>query len=1630
MVRRLAEQDRPATADERDQLAAWSSWGAVPAVFDPARDDWAAERAELRQQMSDDEFDAARRTTINAHYTSPAYAAAMWKTLQDLGLPADARVLEPGCGSGNFLAVAPGQARVTGIELDPVSASIARALHPNSEIRTESFADTPYPDGNFDAVIGNVPFGDIKLHDPRHNRAGLAMHNHFIVKSLALTRPGGIVAVLTSSFTLDAQNPAARREMHQLADLVAAVRLPTDAHRRTAGTSVVTDLLIFRRRDAGAPVPDDPDWLTTAPVSLPAENDQELTTRINQHFLIHPDRVLGQMTLGSGMYGAATLRVRSEDLAAVPADLDLALTAVTAAAGPRDRFTDRQPGAEPASAGVLAPARDRWLGTITQQADNSFTVLTRYGDEPLNVPRTQVAELALLLRMRDTAGELLSAEAATSDDTTAITQLRTDLRNRYRYYARSYGPINRARIITLSRVDPDTGQPATQRRVPPAIRLLSQDPFGPLVKALEIYDDVSGTATEAALLSERVVQPPVQIHGADTASDALAVCLDTVGRVDLEEIARLRGLTTAEARTELGTLVFDDPDRGDLVTAAEYLSGNVRAKLDSARTAVVDRPELQVNVDALAEVQPPDLGPDEIEPQIGAAWISADDHRQFLVDILGDRHVQVLHAGGSMWAVDASKYSVAATSEWGTGEWPAGNLMQALLEQRTIQVWDTHEDGRRTLNLTETEAAREKATALQERFSEWVWEDPDRANRLTTTYNRMFNAIRLRDYTAEGAALTLPGMVRTFTPRPHQRAAVARMIAEPAVGLFHQVGAGKTAEMVMGVMELRRLGMVNKPVVAVPNHMLEQFSREWLQLYPGARILAASSEDVAGDKRREFVARAATNSWDAVIMTHSSFERLPVPAEAEGAYIGRELDSMREMKERMAAAGGQGGRSLVKRLEKTILRAEEDLKAKLDKPVDPGLTFTAAGLDYIVVDEAHLYKNLRTTSAIADAAIAGSKRASDLHMKAEMLRDRGGRVMTMATATPIANSITEAHVMQRYLRPDLLEQAGVLDFDAWANTFGRTVTEMEMGPAGGFRQKTRFAKFTNVPEMLRMWAVFADVKTAQDLNLPTPDLRERPDGQRLPEMVVIPPTREVLSYVADLAERAEKIAARAVDPSEDNMLKVSTDGRKAALDIRLVDPGHVPDPGNKLEVAADRIAAIHHTNAGNRYTDPASGEPHPVPGGLQIVFCDLSTPSDRWNAYGELRGLLVDRGVPDDGIRFIHDAKNDRDKGRLFAAARSGHVSVLIGSTQKMGVGTNVQARAIALHHLDCPWRPADLEQRDGRIMRQGNQNPEIQILRYAVERSFDGYSWQTVERKGRFIEQVMRGRLDVREIEDIGDSTLSFAEAKALASGDPLVLEKAQADNDLARLQRLHRAHQRNEHALRARIRQSESYVDTATADAALIDEAITRRQPTAGDSFAATIDGQHHTGRPAAEAALLQVIHRHRGAGRADRPREYGVVAELGGHRIVAAQGQRLDVPELRLQVADVPRTEWTVRFDQLTGQGLLRQCENRVAGLDREAAQLRTSSDAARASIEAARDQLSRPFKHAQALDAARERSRQITEAMRATNSQNQDADDQEAGDAMPRSLDHYPAEYGTEPPAVIHRTERAPSPHLDR
>lgn len=1581
MIRALTAEGRPATSQEQGILARWSAWGAVPGIFDEQQAAWSPQRDHLRSLLSAEEYTAARRTTINAHYTDPSYVRAIWKVIADLGFTSG-RVLEPGCGAGTFIGLAPAAAEVMGVELDPVTASIATALYPRAAIRAESFAATRLPEGFFDLAVGNVPYADVHLHDSVHNRGHHSLHNHFLIKSLHLTRPGGLVVALTSRFTLDAQNPAARREMREMADLVGAVRLPTGAHRRAAGTDALTDLVILRRRLPDER-PGDDTWtrvVTTLVDGQPAQ--------INAYLDQNPHLVLGEYHLGHGMYGENTLSVTSQDLGGVAQSLEVALGAIAQKASDQGlTLTPRALEAElpQAHQGRVALADEGlWEGHLTWDGDK-FTTLSAGIHTPTKVPATHAAELRALLALRDSARQVLTTEASTIDDTSELDELRTTLDTRYRSYVALYGPLNRRTTRSTGRYDAETGEAVLARVTPPALRILRTDPFYALVLALEDYDETSGIAVPAAIVSRRVVQPREPVRGVDTAADALAVSLDTLGRADLPTMASLLGLDEAATRAALGTLVFDDPDDpGAIIPAPEYLSGNAYTKLDRAREAAQERPELLVNVRALQAVIPRPLGIDEIQPRLGAAWIDQEIHQAFVADILNDRRARVLHLGAAKWEVTAVAHGVAATSEWGTRRVPAPTIIEACLSQRIITVYDDLGDGKRVMNPLETEAAREKATALQERFAEWLWEDAGRASALQSRYNRQFNGLVLRDYTAEGDRLTLPGLASTFTPRPHQRAAVARMIAEPSVGLFHEVGAGKTAEMAMGVMELRRLGMINKAAVVVPNHMLEQFSREWLQIYPQARLLAAGAEDLAGDKRRHFVARAAANDWDAVIMTRTAFERLPVSPRAVGDYFAVELEAMRTQLERATALKSR----TVKQLEKRVQAFEEKMRKLLDTPVDPGVTFEETGLDYLVIDEMHDYKNLQTISAIPDAAIDGSQRAQDLHLKTELLRrTHGNRVITGATATPIANSITEAHVMQRFMRPDLLREAGVEDFDAWAATFGQVVTEIEMSVTGGYRQKSRFARFQNVPEMLRMWHTFADVKTAEDLDLPRPALKQQADGTRGPRTMVLPPSEELTSYVQWLGRRADAVASRRVDTTADNMLKITTDGRKAALDMRLATGEWVID--NKVEAAAAKIAEIWRASQDLAYLDPTTKEQSPVLGALQLVFCDLSTPAEHWNVYAELRRQLVHRGMPPEAVRFIHEAKNNEQKAELFAAARAGHIAVLVGSTQKMGVGTNVQARAITLHHLDCPWRPADLEQREGRIIRQGNQNPEVEIFRWVVEGSFDAYSWQTVARKARFISQVMRGRLDVREIEDIGDQALSFAEVKALASGDPMLMERERARQDITRLERLERAWHRNLAQLVQDKNDAQRTHDRAAARLPIVRETIARTTDISGDAFSATIEHNRVSTRTDAAAALASWATRN-----AQLPTSrfssaeptLGPVATLAGHTITAAVAPRLlggdGAPAFVFTVDDLEESEIRMSLAEITAPesvGAIRRLENTISRLPSVATSLALDLERAALTITQAQAAAEGTFKHADALAAARTRLAQIDQTM---------------------------------------------------
>ena len=1407
------------------------------------------------------------------------------------------------------------------------------------------------------------------------------MHNHFILKSLRLTRPGGLVAVLTSHYTMDAQNPGARREMNALADLVGAIRLPSGAHRRAAGTEVVTDLLIFRRREDGTPPADDL-WETVTPIGLDGQ-----TVKINAYFDHHPEHVLGDLGIGHGMHGSQTLVVTG-NLERLGGDLRDVIEQVTFTAR-RTGLTMTPPTAgEQSRRAAFAPSPpERWDGSIVTtgtgpatggRGGSGFGVVAAGTVEPLAVPKSAAVELRALLGLRDAATRLLALEAATVDDTDEINEARADLKRGYQKYVGKYGPLNRYTLRRTGRSN-DAGEDTYARIVPTPTRLLRGDPFGPLVLALEQFDDTDQTASPAAIMTRRVVAPRAEIQGVETPADAIAVSLDRTGGIDLPLIADILGMGESEARVALDALVFTDPETDELVHAPAYLSGDVRTKLEAAKNRAGDDPAFQTNVDALTEVLPETLGVEDITAHLGAVWISAEVHEQFLDDLLRTTEVRVENPLPGMWEVRGGRQGLLSTSEWGTERRPAPDIAQAVMEQRTLLVYDEIEDvtgkKRQVLNPVETAAAQEKAEAIQERFGEWVWEDPERARALTDEYNRRFNSIVLRDYTNAGEYLSLPGMAATFTPRPHQRAAVARMIAEPSAGLFHEVGAGKTAEMVMGAMEMRRMGLVSKPVVVVPNHMLEQVGREWLQIYPRARILAASSHDLTADKRRLFVARASANEWDAVILTQGAFAKIPLRAETQAAYIDGQVEQVRSVLE---DAKGED-RMSVKRIQRKLLQLENKVKARVDADRDAGVCFEDTGIDYLIVDEAHMYKNLATESNIRDASIEGSGRASDLHMKLEYLRSQGReRVVTAATATPISNSVTEAFVMQRYLRPDLLENAGIGSFDAWAATFGQTVTQMEMAPTGNnsFRMKTRFAKFSNVPEMLKMWSIFADVKTADDLDLPTPDLAERDDGKRAPATVAVQPTVELERFIEHLGERAEKVAAKSVSPNEDNMLVISTDGRKAALDIRMVVPHHSADSPSgptKVDVAADTIYRVWQQTKDNEYLDVITGQPSGVRGALQLVFSDIGTPNpQRWNAYDELHLQLVERGLPAEAIRYMHEAKTDADKARLFAAARNGHIAVLMGSTEKMGVGTNVQNRAIALYHLDCPWRPSDIAQREGRILRQGNQNEEVAVVRFVTERSFDSYMWQGVERKATFIAQLMRGRLDTREIEEIDSSALSAAEAKAISSGNPLLLEHSTIQNEVTRLRRLERAWHRNESMLVHTRDRAQDAARRAESDVTALEAALPRVSDTSGDLFHVTLADRTYTSRADAAGALAQWAHASdlKWASR-HASRDYGTIGQISGFDItVTTRPATGGDPFVEISLAGVPRSGTLVSRDTLLdgGVGVIQRIENRSSGIPSLLDHARNDLAEAEQAITEADHRIGQPFRHATALTQA--------------------------------------------------------------
>jgi N12 class adenine-specific DNA methylase len=1452
LLRLLESDSRPATAAEKTVLVHYTGWGGLPQVFATPDEapKWRPEQGRLIELLRPDEYRAARATVLNAHYTSPTVIRAMYVAVNRLGFE-HGRVLEPACGLGHFFGLMPDEMRdgseLTGIEIDPITARLAKLLYPDADIRAQPFEEAALAANGFDLAISNVPFGDYAPFDAKLNPRKFPIHDYFFLAAAERVRPGGLIAFITSRGTLDKQYPHMRDAVSRSCDLVGAVRLPNTAFKKNANTEVTTDIIFLRKRAPGEK-PGGPDWRESRPLDQAGE---EKPIFLNEYYHGHPEMMLGRMERAEhGMYGRDEVRLASDGrdfgealagaVAALPTGVYQALTSFQLA-------TVRQtiaapPGVKP-NAYVLSEAAG---GAIAIREGDELRLLTDL------LPGT-ARRIRRLIQVRDAARECLRTQVENRSEE-EIAAARFRLNQDYDYFVGQFGPVSS----------------------PANVRAFAGDPDLPLLLSLENYNEDEDTATKTAVFRERTIQPRVPVDRAGGPKEALVVTLSEKGRVDLDHMSRLLGRPPEEFLPDLQGALYVNPVTKRWETEDEYLSGNVREKLAIAENAARDNRQIRPNVEALRAVQPADLKATEIEARLGAGWIPAEDVTAFAKELLriparSTHDVRVHHAPQlGLWTVEVSHYAktgVANRSEWGTARVAAHELIDDALNLRTPTVYDLDEKKNAKVNPAATEAAREKQQKIKDRFAEWIWQDDERRERLVALYNREFNHLRLRTF--NGDHLMLPGASPTITLRPHQKAAVWRILQTPNTLLAHVVGAGKTYTMVAAAMELKRLGLAQKPMFVVPNHMLGQFSNELLTLYPGANILVAGKDDFASVRRRELMGRIATGNWDAVIVTHSGFERLPMSAKARRDFLQEQLAELEDCIRDQKANSSSSNSRLVKELERAKKRLETKMKTlAAEHRKDDTLTFEELGVDRLFVDEAQAFKNLfyvTKMTRVAGLPQTASERAFDMFLKVQHVqRQNGGGGVVFATGTPVTNTMAEMFTMQRYLQMDVLRGQRLQHFDAWAGTFGETVSAMELAPDGaGYRLNTRFARFVNVPELMHLFRQMADVQTADMLKLPVPAL----DGGK-PRIMRAPSIPELKAFVASLAKRAEKLKTSNVDPRVDNMLKITGEGRKAALDLRLVRAGAADHAEGKVNQAVREIFSVWRETRDERLT--------------QMVFCDLSTPQPDgrgFSVYQDIRAKLIACGVPAGEIQFIQDHDSDAAKLSLFKDVRSGKVRILVGSTQKMGSGTNVQAKLVALHHLDAPWRPADIEQREGRIRRQGNTNATVRVLRYVTEGSFDAYMWQTLETKARFISQIMTGESTARKIEDLDAPALTYAEVKAIASGNPLIIEKAKVDAEVMRFARLRAEHAEAQFSHRNRMRRLEEDINRlAQQSADLNHDLAVRRDTFYGENFEITINGETYTDRVKAGGALIYAVEDHKRDHLLGRPQP-AVLGEFAG-------------------------------------------------------------------------------------------------------------------------------------------------------
>ncbi|MCX6917458.1 MAG: DEAD/DEAH box helicase family protein [Verrucomicrobia bacterium] len=1532
LLKDLEAASRQADADEKRVLVRYVGWGGLPQVFDEYNEQWKAERTELESLLTPTELESARATTLNAHYTSPTIIRAMYAALQRFGFE-HGRILEPACGLGHFIGLLPDEmharSRITGIEIDSITARLARRLYPDADIRHQPFEEARLADGFYDVAISNIPFGDYKPFDPRFKSWKFVIHDYFFAAALEKVRPGGLILFVTSKGTLDKLDGALREYLSQQADLLGAIRLPNDAFKKNANTEVTTDIVMLRKRLPGE-LPGGPAWKTVGEIV----NSVGESILVNEYFVAHPEMMLGEMRLEGRMYqrGEPTLVGNGRNLAEQLAEAIALLK--------RDVY-------RPQSKAVSRPALNLTYPAPEHVKPNAYTLVNdrvgiREGDqihllESMSPQRLQ--RIRGLIQVRDAVRLCLRAQVESTDDGPVETT-RSHLNYAYDRFVAKFGPISERANTSAFRGDPDL----------------------PLLLSLEHYDETGKRAIKAAIFRERTIQRQRAAPEIKSARDALLVTLGERGSVDLDHLSNLLHQRPADFLSDLKGAIFLNPQTNRWETEDEYLSGNVRAKLAVADCAAISDEKFKFNVEALKVVQPADLPPTEIDARLGSAWIPADDVRAFAADLIGETSLTVSHAPQlGIWLVNggwSAKSSVANTAEWGTDRRTALELLEDALNLRTPSVYD-HDDrtDRDVINGPATEAARDKQEKIKERFKAWIWRDDERRERLARKYNDEFNNVRLRTF--NGDHLTLPGASPSIALRSHQRAAVWRILQTPNCLLAHVVGAGKTYTMVAAAMELKRLGLSRKPLFVVPNHMLGQFSSELLALYPGANILVASKDDFEKSKRMTLMSRIATGNWDAVIVTHSGFEKIPVSRETQQEFIQGEL---REL----ALAIEQQRRDGDSRIVKTLERAKKKLESKLKELAandrkDDLLTFEELGVDRLFVDEAHYFKNLFYVSKmtrIAGLPQTASQRAFDMFLKVlHVQRMNGGGSVVFATGTPIANSVAEMFTMQRYLQLAALKALKVDHFDSWAATFGEPVTAMELAPdGGGYRLNTRFARFINVPELMQQFRQVADIQTQTMLKLPVPDLR----GGK-PTVISAACSPELKKIVESLVDRAEALRTGRVDPRDDNMLLVTTDGRKAALDLRLHDAALPDHPGSKVNQAVAAMERIWRETTDKRLA--------------QLVFCDLSTPTGGrgFSVYEDMREKLMARGVPAAEIAFIQDYESDAAKSGLFRDVRAGRVRILFGSTQKMGTGTNVQERLIALHHLDAPWRPADVEQREGRILRQGNTNSEVQIYRYVTEESFDAYMWQTLETKARFIAQVMTGESDLRRIEDIDGAALTYAEVKAIASGNPMVIEKAGIDAELARLTRLRSQHAETQYRLRSQIRHFTDETPRLEKRLEELQRDLVTRQDTSGDRFVIQLDGHAVHDRGIAGELLI----RHAGRIRGSRSERH--VGSLAGFSVFVADnfmaGPEIVIRGAATHLAKVGET----------ALGTIRSLEYAIQNMDEAAAILDNRIAETRKRIADLGTQAGQPFEYDQRFEFLVQRQQEIEEALDLTKNQ---------------------------------------------